>query len=162
MSLAIRAAEKADWPAIWSMLEPAFRDGETYAVDPEISEAAARTMWLDVPKATFVAETAGEVLGTYYLKANQAGHGNHICNCGYVTAEAARGQGIAAAMCTHSLDAARDLGFTGMQYNLVISTNVGAIRLWQRMGFDIVGTIPDAFRHPVQGLVAAHVMYRGL
>lgn len=162
MTLEIRAATEADWPAIWAILEPVFRAGETYAVETDISEDGARTMWVTAPVATYVAIDGSHVLGTYYLKKNQAGPGNHICNCGYVTGTAARGRGIARAMCAHSLIAAKDAGFTGMQYNLVVATNIGAIGLWQSMGFEIVGTIPNAFRHPAEGEVAAHVMYQSL
>jgi ribosomal protein S18 acetylase RimI-like enzyme len=100
------------------------------------------------------------LLGTYYLKANQMGGGAHVCNCGYVTAEATRGKGVAGMLCAHSQDEARGRGFTAMQFNLVVSTNEGAVRLWQKLGFEIAGTLPKAFDHPAQGLVDAHVLYK--
>ena len=159
--MTIRQATTADWPAIWTILEPVFRVGETYAVDRDITEDAARTVWMDLPKATFVWDEGG-VMGTYYIKQNHKGGASHVCNCGYVTSDAARGRGIAGAMCDHSLTAARDLGFTAMQFNLVLASNLGALRLWQRKGFDIVGTLPEAFDHPKDGLVDGHVMWKAL
>ncbi|AKS45645.1 Ribosomal protein S18 acetylase RimI [Octadecabacter temperatus] len=157
----IRRATDADWPAIWDMLRPVFRAGETYAVSRDIDEAAARAMWMDAPAATFVAQD-GEILGTYYIKTNHQGGGAHVCNCGYVTADAARGRGVAGMMCEHSQDAARDLGYGAMQFNMVLASNAGAVRLWQKLGFDIVGTLPSAFDHPTLGTVDGHVMWKAL
>lgn len=157
----IRRATDADWPAIWDMLRPVFRAGETYAVPRDIDEAAARAMWMDAPAATYVAED-GEVFGTYYIKTNHQGGGAHVCNCGYVTADAARGRGVAAAMCEHSQSAARDLGYRAMQFNMVLASNAGAVRLWQKLGYDIVGTLPAAFNHPRLGMVDGHVMWKTL
>ncbi len=158
----IRRAGEADWPGIWAMLEPVFRAGETYAVARDISEAAARTMWFEAPAACFVAEEGGTLLGTYYVKTNQAGGGAHVCNCGYVTAAAAQGRGVARAMCEHSQNAARELGYKAMQFNLVLESNEGAVRLWERLGFETVGRIPRVFEHPSLGLVDARVMYKWL
>jgi ribosomal protein S18 acetylase RimI-like enzyme len=138
------------------------RAGETYAIDPQIDETAARALWLEAPKACFVAERAGEILGTYYIKTNQAGGGAHVCNCGYMVSETARGQGIARAMCEHSQAEALGLGYLAMQFNLVVSTNTGAIRLWERLGFETVGVLPRAFRHPSAGFVDARVMTKWL
>lgn len=162
--LLIRPMTTADWPAIWSLIEPVFRRGDTYAVSPSITEDAAHTLWVDMPQATFVAvdETDGAMLGTYYIKPNQGGGGSHVCNCGYITAERARGRGVASAMCEHSQVVAAARGFRAMQFNFVVATNTGAVRLWQRHGFAIVGTLPAAFRHPEQGYVDAYVMYKHL
>lgn len=157
----IRPAVAADWPAIWAMLEPVFRAGETYAVDRDMSETAARALWLEGPAATFVAED-DRPLGTYYIKTNHGGGAAHICNCGYVTDAAARGRGVARAMCLHSQDRARAMGYRAMQFNLVLASNAGALRLWDSLGFDRVGTLPDAFDHPVSGMVDAHVMWKRL
>lgn len=117
---------------------------------------------MDAPAATYVAEIGGAVMGTYYIKTNQPGGGAHVCNCGYMVGEAARGQGVAARMCEHSQEAARALGYRAMQFNLVLSSNVGAIRLWERLGYDTVGRLPRAFDHPALGLVDALVMYKWL
>jgi len=144
------------------MLEPVFRAGDTYAVDPGISRDAAQAYWMAPGKQTFAACAGDAVLGTYYLTANFAGNADHICNCGYVTAPAARGRGVARAMLAHSLGAARASGFTAMQYNCVVSTNTRAVDLWQAHGFQIAGTLPKAFRHPRQGPVDAYVMFRSL
>ncbi|WP_424975842.1 N-acetyltransferase family protein [Dinoroseobacter sp. S124A] len=158
----LRRAEPADWSAIWEMLRPVFRAGATYAIDPEISEADARAYWMAPERQTFVAEGAEEHLGTYYLVANFGGPADHICNCGYVTAPAAQGRGVARAMLAHSLEAARHAGFRAMQYNCVVATNTRAVGLWQAHGFEIVGTLPEAFRHPAEGLVDAYVMMKRL
>jgi L-amino acid N-acyltransferase YncA len=158
----IRPAEDGDWPAIWSILEPVIRAGETYALPRDMNEAAARAYWLAPGHAAFVAEAEGEVLGTYYLRANQAGGGDHVANCGYMTGEAARGRGVARAMCEHSLSEARARGFRAMQFNFVVATNGPAVALWTRLGFETVGRLPGAFRHPTQGYVDALVMYRAL
>lgn len=157
----IRRATDADWPAIWAIIAPVFRAGETYAVAPDISEDAARTKWLTSPAACYVAET-DRILGTYYIRANFDGNADHICNCGYITAPDAVGQGVATAMCVHSQSAARALGFTAMQFNLVLASNTRAVALWQHLGFDQVGTLPQAFRHPTQGLVDGHIMHKTL
>jgi len=161
--VSIRPITDADWDAVWTVLEPVFRAGETYAYPIDITKDQARAVWVDQPAATFVAEDAGlGIVGTYILKPNQPGRGAHVCNCGYVVSEAARGQGVASAMCDHSQEQARAMGFRAMQYNLVVATNEGAVRLWQSKGFDIVGTLPGAFDHPRLGFVDAHVMYKVL
>lgn len=159
----IREFHNDDWPAVWQIIEPVFRAADTYSFPPDISEQEAFRAWVELPAATFVAEDEhGQLLGSYYLKANQPGQGAHVCNCGYVVSEAARGKGIASAMCEHSQTNAVRLGFRAMQYNLVVATNTGAVRLWQKHGFAIVGTLPKAFRHPVAGYVDAFVMYKSL
>jgi RimJ/RimL family protein N-acetyltransferase len=120
-------------------------------------------VWIEMPQATYVAkDPVGAVIGTYYLKPNQPALGSHVCNCGYVVSERARGQGVASLMCEHSQYEARRLGFRAMQFNLVVSTNEGAVRLWKKLGFDIVGTLPGAFRHPRDGYVDAFVMFKEL
>jgi L-amino acid N-acyltransferase YncA len=158
----IRPAEPRDMAAIWAILEPVIRAGETYAYPRDMDRETALSRWCGADRQTFVAEVGGHVVGTYYLRANQTGGGAHVANCGYVTAAEARGRGVARAMCAHSLDAARAAGFRAMQFNFVIATNKGAIRLWQAMGFETVGRLPGAFVHPALGEVDALVMYRRL
>jgi ribosomal protein S18 acetylase RimI-like enzyme len=159
--ITLRAATAADWDAIWPLLRDVFREGTTYAVDPQISEVAARSYWMGAA-ATYVAETADGIIGTYYIKTNQPGGGAHICNCGYIVGEAARGQGLARKMCAHSQNAARALGYTAMQFNFVLESNNYALKLWHDLGFVTLGVIPDAFAHQHQGMVAAHIMYKSL
>lgn len=161
--ITIRPFNDKDWAATWQIIEPTFRAGETYAFSPEITEAEAHQIWIEMPSATFIAVGEGKaVLGTYYIKPNQPALGAHVCNCGYIVAEKARGKGIASEMCKHSQQEAIALGFRAMQYNLVICTNEGAIRLWKRRGFKVIGTLPEAFRHPRLGFVDALVMYKQL
>jgi L-amino acid N-acyltransferase YncA len=158
----IRVATAADWPTIWTILKPVFAAGETYAVDRKISADKAHAMWMDAPKATFVSEADGQITGTYYIKTNAQGGGAHVCNCGYVVADHAQGQGIARAMCEHSQTQARDLDYTAMQFNMVLATNTGAVALWQKLGFETVGTLPGAFDHPTAGLTDGYVMFKKL
>ena len=158
----IRAAGGHDADAIWAILEPVVRGGETYTLPRDMTRQDALCYWLSPAHHVFVAGTDGEILGTYYLRANQQGGGAHVANCGYMTHPAATGKGIASAMCSHSLEFARTRGFLAMQFNFVVSTNERAVRLWQRHGFEIVGRLPGAFKHPRLGYVDALVMYRRL
>ena len=160
--LAIRLARDEHFSALWPILRDVIRAGETYALDPGLTRETVRDLWMQNPRATFVAERNGEILGSYILKTNQAGGGAHVCNCGYMVREAARGQRIARAMCLHSQDEARAMGYLAMQFNFVVETNRGAVALWQSLGFETVGRLPRAFRHPKVGLVDARVMYKWL
>jgi L-amino acid N-acyltransferase YncA len=158
----IRSAGPSDADAIWSILEPTIRAGETYTLPREMDREQALAYWFSSGHAVFVAEEGGEVLGTYYLRANQRGGGAHISNCGYMTATNASGRGVASAMCAHSLEYARSHGFRAMQFNFVLSSNLSAIHLWQKFGFATLGRLPDAFLHPSLGYVDALVMHRTL
>ena len=160
--ITIRPAIPADFEQIWPLLRDVFRAGDTYAVDPGISRDEARHYWMTQAVATFVAEGPEGVVGTYYIKTNQPGGGSHVCNCGYIVSPAARGQGLAARLCAHSQSEAARLGYRAMQFNFVLASNQGAVRLWHRLGFETVGTIPDAFDHPSEGMVDAYVMYKSL
>jgi L-amino acid N-acyltransferase YncA len=160
--LTVRAAETSDGEAIWSILEPVIRAGETYMLPREMSREEALAYWFAREHEVFVADEDGAVLGTYYLRANQRGGGSHVANCGYMTASSASGRGVARTMCAHSLERARSRGFKAMQFNCVVSSNERAVRLWQSHGFEIVGTLPKAFLHPQLGSVDAYVMYREL
>lgn len=161
-AMEFRAATLDDHDQIWAILQPVFEAGETYAVARDISRDAALQMWCAQPNATFVVEEAGQILGTYFIKTNAAGGGAHVCNCGYVTAEAARGNGVARAMCIHSQSQAKALGYRAMQFNLVLASNTRAVALWHKLGFETVGVIPQAFNHPALGFVDAHVMFKHL
>ena len=159
----IRPFEEKDWASVWGIIEPVFRAGETYAFSPDITEKEAYNAWIEAPAETFiVVDENNAIVGTYYIKKNQPALGSHICNCGYIVAEEARGQGIASTMCEHSQREAVSRGFRAMQYNLVVSSNEGAVRLWKKLGFNVVGTIPEAFHHHRLGYVDAYVMYKKL
>ena len=158
----IRPAAEADKAAIMEIVAPVLRAGETYAIDPDLSDAAMRDYWFLPAHEVFVAEDEGVILGTYYLQANQRGGGKHVANCGYMVSPKAQGKGLAAAMCEHSQVVARERGFRAMQFNHVVSANVRAVALWQRLGFEIVGTLPKAFKHPVHGYVDSFVMFKTL
>jgi len=158
----IRPAGPADANAIWEILEPTIRAGETYTLPRDMEREQALAYWFAPEHSVFVAEQDGEMLGSYYLRVNQKGGGNHVCNCGYMTAASAAGRGVATAMCEHSLDYARAQGFLAMQFNFVVSSNGAAIHLWKKFGFATVGRLPKAFLHPCLGYVDALVMYRTL
>jgi L-amino acid N-acyltransferase YncA len=159
----VRLATESDAPAIWAIIGPVIRAGETYALRRDMSEADALAYWMGSERETFVAEDDnGRVIGTYYLRANREAGGAHVANCGYMTDAAARGKGVARAMCAHSFQRARARGFRAMQFNFVVSSNEAAVRLWKAMGFDVVGRMPGAFHHPTLGYVDALVMFQAL
>jgi ribosomal protein S18 acetylase RimI-like enzyme len=158
----IRPAKPEDHDAIWHLLEPVIRAGETYALPRDMTRDDAIAYWTGPDRETFVAEEEGRLVGTYYLRANQQGGGSHVANCGYVTAENATGKGIARGMCEHAMSHARARGFTAMQFNFVIASNERAVRLWESLGFETVGRLPRAFLHPRFGPVDALVMFRAL
>jgi ribosomal protein S18 acetylase RimI-like enzyme len=160
--LAIHPVTDSDRDAIWAILEPMIRSGEAYTLPRDMSKQQVLEYWFATDKETFVWKENGEVLGTYFLKANQQGGGAHVANCGYVTAAVAQGRGIARQMCLHSLGRAKERGFRAMQFNFVVSTNERAIKLWTSLEFKIVGRLPLAFEHPTLGFVEALVMYRSL
>ena len=162
IDLVIRPAAPADAGALAAVLLPVFRAGETYTIDPAITPEAALAYWCAAEKTVFVAEALGTILGSYYIRPNQHGGGAHVCNCGFVTAAAAHGQGVARAMLDHALATATAMGYRAMQFNFVVSTNHRAINIWQRAGFEIVGRLPGAFHHPRDGYVDALVMWKDL
>ena len=159
----IRKFEESDWPIIWPILRDTIAAGDTYLYSPDSTEAQIHQVWIEAPAATFVAcDEVGEILGTYFIKPNQPGLGAHVCNCGYVVAQQARGQGIASLMCEHSQTEAIALGFRAMQFNFVVSTNEAAVHLWQKLGFSVVGRLPGAFHHQGLGYVDAFIMFKQL
>ncbi len=160
--LLVRPVTPSDVGGVWAILEPVIRAGETYALPRDMSRDAVLAYWCAPAHRTFVAKAGEDIVGTYYLRANQQGGGAHVANCGYMTASGSTGRGVARAMCEHSMDLARASGFRAMQFNCVVSTNERAVRLWQSLGFEILCRLPEAFRHPALGYVDACVMYRGL
>lgn len=162
MALIIRPATPADDEAIWRIFHEVVSAGDTYAYQPDTTREEGLALWFPPGGWTYVAALDDAIVGTYVMKANQPGQGSHTANCGYMVARAASGRGVGEAMCRHSLEEAKRLGFLAMQFNFVVSTNTRAVALWRRCGFTIVGTLPQAFRHPTLGLVDAYVMHRGL
>ena len=158
----VRKAIAADFDSIWPIFHAIVSAGDTYTYARDTTKDLAFKLWMEMPRATFVAENNGQILGTYYIKTNQGGGGDHVCNCGYMASPADRGQGVATAMCEHSQRAALELGYKAMQFNFVVSTNEGAVKLWHKLGFATVGRLPKAFAHPDKGYVDALVMYKWL
>lgn len=160
-ALTIRPAVAADDDALWAMLEPVFRAGETYTIPRDVSRADALAYWRGGHEV-FVAEDEATALGSYYIGPNHRGGGAHVCNCGFVTEKAAQGRGVSRAMLAHALDTARDAGYRAMQFNFVVATNSRAIAIWEGAGFEVVGRLPGAFRRPNGDYVDALVMFRTL
>lgn len=158
----IRPALPTDADDIWELLEPTIRSGETQALPQDMARDEALAYWCAPGHRVFIAEDVNAKVGTYFLRPNQAGGGAHVANCAYVVSPSATGRGIAQAMCKHSLEYARARGFLAMQFNFVVSSNERAVKLWQYLGFEIVGRLPKAFRHPSLDLVDALVMHREL
>ena len=159
----VRPFTQSDWDDTWQIIKPVFRAGETFPCAPDITEHDAHHYWVASTRATYVAlDDDGTIIGSYYLRPNQPELGGHVCNCGYIVAESARGQGVASTLCQHSQAQAQELGFTAMQYNLVVATNEAAVHIWKKNGLKIIGTLPGAFRHARLGLVDAYVMYKTL
>ncbi|HXQ99424.1 MAG TPA: N-acetyltransferase [Pseudomonas sp.] len=158
----IRPMAADDFERFWPTFQAVVLAQETYAYDPALSREQALHLWLEYPLHTLIAEEDGVLLGSYYLKANAAGPGSHVCNCGYMVTPAARGRGVARLMCEHSQQLAVDSGFSAMQFNSVVSTNHVAVALWEKLGFETVGRLPRAYRHARQGLVDCLVMYKWL
>jgi ribosomal protein S18 acetylase RimI-like enzyme len=161
--ISIRRFGESDWPCVWAFLRATFDAGDTCVFAPDSAEADIHRAWIESPSATYVATAEdGRILGSYYLRPNQPGLGSHVCNCTYVVAPPARGQGLATLMCEHSQLEAVAMGFRAMQFNLVVSTDDRALRLWQKLGFGVIGTLPRAFHHQRFGYVDAFVMYKEL
>ena len=158
----LRRAVESDRDGIWGIFRAVVASGDTYAFDPAISREDALAYWMHPANHCYVAEREGKALGTYILKANQPGLGSHVANAAFMVAPGARGLGLGRTMGDHCIDEARRQGFRAMQFNFVVSTNEPAIRLWRRLGFEIVGTLPGAFRHSRMGYVDAYVMFRSL
>lgn len=160
--ITIRKAEEADFDAIWRIFREVVRRGDTYTYDPETTREQARSIWMSGGHTTYVACVDDQIVGTYILKPNQPGLGSHVANAAYMVGTDGRGKGVGRAMCEHSLEEAQRMGFRAMQFNMVVSTNESAVALWKKLGFSIVGTLPQAFRHRELGLVDAYVMHRFL
>ena len=158
----IRDMTRQDFEHFWPTFSAIILAQETYAFEPDMSLDDAYQLWCQLPLRTFVAEEHGELLGSYYLKANAMGPGSHVCNCGYMVSPAARGKGIASKLCEHSQEVALELNFKAMQFNSVVSTNTVAVALWKKLGFNVIGTIPKGYHHKQQGLVDCFIMHKKL
>jgi L-amino acid N-acyltransferase YncA len=158
----IREATAADRDAVWDIFREVVAARDTYAFDPGMSRHDALGYWFQADTRTYVVESRGRIVGTYILRPNQSGGGSHVANAAFMVAPDARAQGIGRAMAEHCLSEARRIGFRAMQFNFVVSTNDPAVRLWQKLGFKIVGTLPGAFHHPEKGYVDVYVMFCSL
>jgi len=160
-ALRIRLAAPDDWPLIRPIVMAVIDAGDTYVWEG-LGVEDARTAWMEGGGEVYVAIEGDAVLGTYVLKQNQPGRGSHVCNAAFMVADDARGKGVGRTMAVHAIERAREVGYQGMQFNLVVETNRSAVALWPQLGFEVVGRVPRAFRHAEHGLVDALIMYRSL
>jgi ribosomal protein S18 acetylase RimI-like enzyme len=163
----VSLATEADWAGMWEIFHDVVQGGDTYSYAADTSEAEAKNLWMGAGKygtgaLAYVAKDGDKVVGTYSLRRNHYGHGAHVANAGYMVHKDYRGQGVARALCKHSLDEARKQGCLSMQYNYVVSTNTRAVELWQAMGFKIIGISPKSYRHATLGYVDIYIMHRFL
>ena len=158
----IKKAQPEDFDRIWPIFSEIVSAGDTYAYPRNTTKEEGFRLWMEIPQEVYIALEGDAVVGTYYIKTNQAGPGSHVCNCGYMVPASQRGKGIATRMCEHSQVKAQELGYQAMQFNFVASSNLGAVNLWLKLGYQIVGTLPKAFQHPIQGLIDAYVIYKWL
>lgn len=158
--MTIREATLNDTNGIWEIFEQVVKPGDTYAFDPDSSRDDMLKLWFAPTMSVYVAEENNKILGTYFIKPNQVGLGAHIANCGYMVHAETRGRGLGKQLCEHSLVTARERGYKGMQFNFVVSTNTTAVKLWQNLGFSIIGTIPGGFKHRQLGYVDAYIMFQ--
>lgn len=156
----IRPFTETDWPQVWPIVRSVVRAADTFVYDPQMTEAEGRAIWIQVPPSqTVVAVDGDSILGTAKMGPNRPGPGSHIATASFMVAGDARGRGVGKALCRFALDWARQQGFAGMQFNAVAASNVGAITIYQQLGFEIVGTVPGAFAHPTLGRIGLHIMY---
>ncbi len=151
------------WPGVWAIFSAVVQGGDTYDYPADTTETQAKGYWIaQPPQQVFVAldATSGTVVGTYFMKPNRVGNGSHVANAGFMVCPNARGLGVGRAMGQHAMETAKAQGFVAMQFNLVVSVNTPAVRLWQSLGFKVVATLPKAFKHRQQGLVDAYIMYQ--
>ena len=158
----IRKAESSDKPAIWQIIKTVIAGGDTYVFSPDATEDEMMAFWFTPDKHNYVAVEDGEVVATFWLRANNPGLGKHVGNAAYMVAPAAAGKGIGKQIALWSLDEARRFGFSAMQFNFVVKSNLVAVKLWQSIGFEIIGEIPDAMQHARDGMTNAYIMYRKL
>jgi len=153
---------KSDFEVFWPVFKEVVLAQETYAFDPKIDFETAYNLWCLSPHKSFVIKENGLILGSYYIKANALGPSSHISNCGYMVSPESRGKGVARKLCLHSQQVAKELGYSAMQFNSVVSTNEVAIKLWEKLGYNIIGTIPNAYKHKKLGLVDSYIMHKQL
>jgi Sortase and related acyltransferases len=162
MSLTIRPITTEEFDLVWPIFEPIIREGKTYSYDPKLTMDEARAIWCAPEKTPFVALAGDRPVGTFYIRANQLGLGNHIANGGFMVAPGQCGKGYGTAMGEAMVKEARRLGYHGMQFNFIVQDNEPSLRIWKKLGFEIVGTVPDAMRHAEKGLMPVHILYKKL
>ncbi|GAA4276696.1 GNAT family N-acetyltransferase [Aquimarina mytili] len=156
----IREATPKDYDTIWEIFEKVIKTGDTYVFDPQTQKKDLTKHWFASYMKTYVLEEQGKVIGTYIIKPNQIDLGSHIANCSYMVHPNYHGKGAGKMLCEHSLQNAKEMGYKAMQFNIVVSTNIAAVKLWQKYNFEIIGTIPKGYKHSSLGYVDAYIMYR--
>jgi ribosomal protein S18 acetylase RimI-like enzyme len=162
VDLVIRKAEKSDEWQIWEIIQKVLASGDTYVFEPSSSKEKMISYWCGADKHTYVACIDDKIVGTFIIKENQPDLGSHVANASYMTRPGHSGKGIGRKMAEFSFDQARRLGFIAMQFNMVVKNNTAAVNLWRKMGFETIGEVPEAFRHPSSGLTGAYIMWKKL
>ncbi len=158
----IKLISKQDFQVFWPTFQEIILAEETYAFEPGMDLNSAFEAWCKKPQETYAIKDEEMVVGSYYIKPNSTGPSSHVCNCGYMVAPQSRGKGIARKLCLHSQERAITLGYKAMQFNAVVSTNLVAVNLWKKLGFEIVGTVPKSYRHKKLGFIDTFVMHKWL
>lgn len=161
-TLTIRKAGESDYDQIWEIFKAVIKTGDTYVFNPNTPKVDLQKYWFADYMETFVAEEYGLICGTYIIKPNQTGLGNHIANCSYMVEPKSQGKGIGKQLCEHSIDFATQYGYKAIQFNIVVSTNIAALKIWKQYGFEIIGTTPNGFRHRKLGFVDTYILYKAL
>ena len=162
MMITIRKYRDEDKEQIWKIIEYVISKGDSFNNLPDSPRDEMLADWCSPEKHTFVAVSENKIVGTFYVKENQSGLGSHIANGSYMVAPEARGKGVGRLMGEFSIAEAKRLGFRAMQFNFVVKSNEKAVKLWKSLGFEIIGEIPEAFRHIENGFTNAYIMYRRL
>lgn len=147
---------------IWAVLSPVFKTGETYPIAPDATKEDGKAYWFAPDKRVYAASDQGEIVGTYYIKPNQIGLGSHVCNAGFVVAAEHSGKGYGTLLGWHALQTAKEMGYESMQFNLVVANNIASLKIWQKLGFDVIGTIPEAFNYRGEKHIDAYILYKKL
>ncbi|MBT2748705.1 MULTISPECIES: GNAT family N-acetyltransferase [unclassified Lysobacter] len=161
--LVVRDAHASDWLSIWPIWNAVVACGETHPYARNSTQEDAFALWFKPARsAVYIAEQSGRVVAAMQTKPMRYGNGDHIANFDLMVSPEHRCRGVGRALSMHVIDATRRTGYNAMEAFAVVESNVAAVRLWQSLGFQIVATVPNAFRHPTRGTVAVYHMHMQL
>ena len=161
-SITIQRAERTNNKSIWKIFKQILKRGDSLHFPSKTTFTEFNLIWFNKNSNAYVAISDGQIVGSYVIVPNHTGRASHVANAIYMVDVNFRGKSIGKLLGKHSLTVAKELAYKAMQFNLVVSTNVPAVKLWKNLGFDIIGEVPKAFEHPVKGFVSAYIMHRNL